>query len=283
MDQPQVRLGVISEVHVVPPGTPPGHWHNPFLFDQAGELFAAAVERCQDLGVDAIAILGDLTHFADPGSFAVVRRVLEGVDRPVYVLPGNHDLDTSERPLAAVQSALDLPAVTFAPDDLMLTPDIALSLTSLEPAEPKRYAAVRSRRSSADARLTVVLTHFPAFAMKEMLSAADLKHAGDLANRDAFLERIQGIAGPLLILNGHLHVHATIADGRLLQLSVAALIEPPHDVTLVELGFDAAGHPWVGRRATGLVETPDVTLPVLSPRQECWRFDGDRWVSQPDV
>ena len=72
MANEQIRLGVITEIHIVPPGTPEGIWHNPFLFDQAEELFGQAVHRCVEAEVDAIAILGDLTHFADPGSFAGV-------------------------------------------------------------------------------------------------------------------------------------------------------------------------------------------------------------------
>lgn len=279
MTNARIRLGVITEVHIVPPGTPEGVWHNPFLFDQAEELFSQAVQRCMELQVDAIAILGDLTHFADPDSFAKVRRVLEPVDLPVYVLPGNHDLDTSDRPLAAFQHALDLPHVTIAPRTLALTPEIDLTLIGLEPGGgDSGYAAVRSRSVTGNhARLTVALTHFPAYAMAELLADAGLKHAGDLVNRAPLLEAIAGIPGPVLIVNGHLHVHATIADGRVLQLSVAALIEPPHDVSLLSIGFDEDGNPWVTRQASGLFETPGVSLPVLSDREECWQFEESSW------
>ena len=113
--------------------------------------------------------------------------------------------------------------------------------------------------------------------MKEMLADADLKHAGDLTNRVALLEAIEATDGPVLIVNGHLHVHATIAEGRILQLSAAALIEPPHDVTLLTIGIDDAGQPWVTRQATGLVETRDVNLPVLSDREERWQIEGGAW------
>lgn len=275
----QVRLGVITEVHIVPEGTPEGVWHNPFLFDQAEALFGTAVRRCVEQQVDAIAILGDLTHYADPASFAGVRRVLETVDLPVYVLPGNHDLDESDHPLAAFQQALDLPHVTIAPGTVALTPEIDLALIGLEPGgEAKRYAAVRSRAVSGnDAKLTVALTHFPAFAMKAMLADAGLKHAGDLVNREALLEAISSIPGPVLIVNGHLHVHATIVDGRVLQLSFAASIEPPHDVSLLAIGFDDDGNPWVTREASGMVETPGVSLPVLSDREERWEYAAGGW------
>ncbi|HET9662449.1 MAG TPA: metallophosphoesterase [Thermomicrobiales bacterium] len=279
MTSEQIRLGVITEVHIVPPGTPPGFWHNPFLFDQAEALFLRAVQRCVELGVDAITILGDLTHFADAGSFAAIRRVLETTELPVYVLPGNHDLDASPRPLGAFQQALALPNVTIAPANLALSPEIDLSLVGLEPGGGDwKYSGVLSRAVTGnEPKLHLVLTHFPSFAMKEMLAGAELKHAGDLGNRAAVLERIEAIPGPVLIVNGHLHVHASIAEGRVLQLSVAALIEPPHDVTLLTVGIDEAGGPWVSRQASGLFETPGVRLPVLSAREERWQVVDGGW------
>jgi hypothetical protein len=187
MTDTQIRLGVITEVHIVPPGTPEGFWHNPFLFDQAEELFGRAVQRCIEAEVDAIAILGDLTHYADPGSFGGVRRVLETIDLPVYVLPGNHDLDKSQQPLGAFQQALDLPNVTIAPRTLALTPEIDLSLVGLEPGGGDwKYAGVLSRAVTGnEPKLNLVLTHFPAYAMAPMLTDAGLKHAGDLGNRQS--------------------------------------------------------------------------------------------------
>lgn len=279
MSNDQMRLGVITEIHIVPPGTPPLAWHNPFLSDRAEELFRKAIERCLEQQVDTIAILGDLTHYADPASFAVVRRVLETVERPVYVLPGNHDLDSSARPLAAFGRAMDLPHVTIAPMNLALTSNIDLMLIGLEPGEEeKQYAAIRSHATTGNtSKLTVVLTHFPPYAMKAMLADAGLKHAGDLVNRQALLDDLSTIPGPLLIVNGHLHVHATIADGPRLQLSVAALTEPPHDATILTIGFDTDDAPWVTRVAEGLVETPGVSLPVLSDRDEHWQFDHGYW------
>jgi len=123
---------------------------------------------------------------------------------------------------------------------------------------------------------------------------AALAEGGDLARRyrpsivpfaaarddsEESLRALGELAGPVLIVNGHLHVHATIADGRILQLSVAALIEPPHDVTLLTLGFDDAGNPRVARQASGLFETPGVSLPVLSDREETWQFRDGVWHS----
>lgn len=273
------RLGIVSELHIVPPGTTPQRWHNQFLSDQAELLARKAFSRFLEHRVDAIAILGDLTHFADPGSFAVVRRVLEMVELPIYVLPGNHDLDTSERPLRVFQRALDLPHVTVAPANLALTPEIDLMLVGLQPgAGEKRFASIRSHAPTGNQpKLTVALTHFPAFAMAEMLAGAGLKHAGDLADREALFASLAETPEPLLIVNGHLHVHASIADGPRLQLSAAALIEPPHDATILTIGFADTGEPWIERQAFGLVQTPGVSLPVLSERTERWHVEDGAW------
>ncbi len=277
------RLGIVSEPHIVPPGTTPQRWHNPFLSDQAELLARKAFSQCLEQRVDAIAILGDLTHFADAGSFAVVRRVLETVELPIYILPGNHDLDTSERPLQVFHRALDLPHVIVAPANLALTSEIDLMLVGLQPgAEEHRFAGIRSHAATGNqTKLTVALTHFPAFAMAGMLAEAELKHAGDLVDREVLLASLAETPGPLLIVNGHLHVHATIADGPRLQLSVAALIEPPHDATILTIGFTDTGAPWVERQAIGLVQTPGVSLPVLSARDERWHVDDGAWRPGP--
>lgn len=273
------RLGIVTEIHIVPPGTRPLSWHNPFLSNQAEQLFRKALNRCVEEQVDAIAILGDLTHFADARSFAVIRRIVEKIDIPIFVLPGNHDLDESERPLAAFHGALELPHVHLAPENLALTPEIDLVLVGLQPGDgPWRYAAIRSHAATGnDAHLTLVLTHFPLCAMETMLADQELKHAGDLDNRQEMLDDIGQIDGPVLIVNGHLHVHATIADGRRLQLSVAALTEPPHDVSVLTIGFDDVGAPRITRDATALIETPDAELPVLSDRTEHWQFVDNIW------
>ena len=43
------------------------------------------------------------------------------------------------------------------------------------------------------------------------------------------------------------------------------------------LGVDEAGNPWVSRQACGLVETPGVSLPVLSEREERWQVVDGVW------
>ncbi|HTX24667.1 MAG TPA: metallophosphoesterase [Steroidobacteraceae bacterium] len=75
---------------------------DPHLYgDEAGMLrgvatypsLVAAIERARarDWPVDGILLTGDLVQ-DDPGGYALIRRALGDIGRPVYCLPGNHDL-----------------------------------------------------------------------------------------------------------------------------------------------------------------------------------------------
>lgn len=58
-----------------------------------------ALHRLEELGVDHIAITGDLTNLALPSEFAAARRVVDEIpdaEHRVSVIPGNHDYYTPE-------------------------------------------------------------------------------------------------------------------------------------------------------------------------------------------
>jgi 3',5'-cyclic-AMP phosphodiesterase len=57
-----------------------------------------AIERARerDWPVDAVLVTGDLVH-DDPSGYASFRRALSGLEKPVYCLPGNHDVPDAMR------------------------------------------------------------------------------------------------------------------------------------------------------------------------------------------
>ncbi len=80
---------------------------DPHLYaDEAGTLrgvatypaFVRAIERARarDWPVDAILVTGDLVQ-DDPGGYALFRRALGALAKPVYCLPGNHDVPDAMR------------------------------------------------------------------------------------------------------------------------------------------------------------------------------------------
>jgi 3',5'-cyclic-AMP phosphodiesterase len=71
----------------------------------------AVVEAIRSLpnGVDAVLVSGDLTHDGGPREFQLARELLERLDAPLHVLPGNHDSR------ALLRQAFDLPGVGEEP------------------------------------------------------------------------------------------------------------------------------------------------------------------------
>ncbi|MGH8228136.1 MAG: phosphodiesterase [Steroidobacteraceae bacterium] len=64
-------------------------------------LQTVARARARDWPCDAILLTGDLVQ-DDPGGYASIRRALGDLGRPVYCLPGNHDLpDAMQRELGS--------------------------------------------------------------------------------------------------------------------------------------------------------------------------------------
>jgi Icc protein len=59
--------------------------------------------------VDAVLVSGDLTHDGGPEEFRVARELLERLETPLHVLPGNHD------GRALVREAFDLPGAGGEP------------------------------------------------------------------------------------------------------------------------------------------------------------------------
>ena len=103
------------------------------------------------------------------------------------------------------------------------------------------------------------------------LSERGLKYAGDLTNRGALARGISR-NGPVVVLSGHIHARERLADGTVLQLSAGALIEPPHEIAIIDV------EPGRVRRRISLLG-PRVTPrdPVLAPADEAWAFADGSW------
>jgi hypothetical protein len=66
--------------------------------------------------------------------------------------------------------------------------------------------------------------------------------------------------------------------GALLQVSCAALVEPPFEVTLLDLEIEPESGRLVARReAVPLLSSSAVRCPVLSPPQQEWVFEAGEW------
>jgi predicted phosphodiesterase len=196
-----VRLGVLTDVHLAPQSRSGARWQN--LYDFAGlpARLEAALARFAAEEVDAICLLGDLSDDGDAASTAAVLEAVAACGPPVFVVGGNHDErldpDTLEQALRSV------PNVTLAGRPL--------------PCEQR-----------------VVLSHYPLLDRRAALEAAGLLYAGGHPDGSAPAERLRADGVPAIVLCGHLHVRESHAEGPILQLACASLIEHPFEVALLE-------------------------------------------------
>jgi predicted phosphodiesterase len=247
-----MRLGVISDVHWTETPTD-ASWHGPFDFAGLPRRLERALDEFRRAGVDAIVACGDLTHFGDaPSARAVLERL------PALVLAGNHDCEERDDRLkrcgARMLERVEIDGVHVA--------GVAIE----SDAEGCWWTG-----GPVLLRADVVASHFPVLSRAERLAAEGLKYAGDLVNRLAVNESVDG-EEPAVVLSGHIHCRETHVHGNLLQLSAGALIEAPHEAAIVDV---VPGR--VRRRVVALGAPPRPGDPVLAPPDETWAFAGAGW------
>ena len=253
-------------------------WHNELRFDLDLDLLSRAVEFLSDDDVDVIAVLGDLTHFGDKDSGGWVLDELLAAQRPVFLVPGNHDITSSQHSLRRFTKYFSEKQVVPGPLSSSLQ-GAALSLYGVtRDAANNQLRGVAPEMLPGDVPLHLVLSHYPLLPMEETLSKSGLKHAGDLNNLSELGEKLLKSQFPVLVLHGHLHVRATTVSGPMLHFSFAAIVEPPHECSIVSLTRTDNGVLQVRRSAKSVHPSSVEHLPVLSPVRETWQFVQGAWV-----
>lgn len=196
------RLFHLSDVHF-------GPHHQPEVALAAAALVA---ERQPDL----VLLSGDLTQRAKPAQFRQARRFVDGLARPVLVVPGNHDV-----PLYRFWERLFSPFGAyrrhFASELEPQFRDEELAVVGLNTAHAwttkhGRIRLARLARLSADfagdppGRCRIVMAHHQLAPAPGAASAQVLRNAAVAA--EAF-----GAAGVELVVSGHLHQAFVLPSG----------------------------------------------------------------------
>lgn len=270
----RVRFGIVTDSHICPAGTPPGRWHNVLDFAPAEARLAEAILFLRDRKVEAVAMLGDLTNFGDEASIARAVRVLATVEASVMVVPGNHDRWSSLADFRDHVDRLGAPGVAMAGGEREVGGLRVIGLTELTPDEDGTLVIADVAPVDRGDEPIVVLTHFPLLDRRAETEAAGLKYAGGF--RDAGVaRRLHARTGPAIVLHGHLHIRDATAEGNVLQIGCASLIEPPHETTVLEIDRDKDG--WRVEVEHASLTASEVRLPVMAPDRSIWTFDGERW------
>lgn len=268
----RVRLGVVTDSHVSEPGVADTYFNNRVHLGHSRTLLTDALSWLTPRA-DALVLLGDLTQSARPEEFRFLLDELTATGLPCYVVPGNHDCPTP------------------AGDELLaghLKSAERVRVPAHEPLGPALLTAGHLTRSAdggyhnrlespAPARLPVVLTHFPVLSLRPAIEERRWQYAGDLVNRVGLERTLGSLPEPVLVLHGHLHTRAETVAGNILQLSMGALAEAPHDAALVTIEADARGLRVTRECHQVFRPAPGVRPAVLAPERSAFTFSGKEW------
>ena len=109
------------------------------------------------------------------------------------------------------------------------------------------------------------------------VSSAGLVYGDNLENLKEVARLLLGREAPTVVVNGHVHLRATRIEGPVLQVSCAALVEPPFEVTLLDLEKLGVGRVKVRRESASLIPSLTVRPPAFSPPRQGWAFEDGAW------
>jgi hypothetical protein len=269
-----VKLGVVSDVHWPRDASKPAKWHNSYEFGGLSARLHAAVELFDAARVDALLVLGDLSHDGDAESLLAVLTALGAARSRLWALPGNHDCEERDDQLVRVASG------RAAPLDRESWVHGGVRVTGVAIVTDPERGGMRAdgQPDLAHCDLVVLATHFPMISRAGALAERGLAYAGDLLDGPRILAGLRESAVPVVVLSGHLHARDSASAGGVLQLSAAALVEAPYEVSIVEIL--RSEHGWtVERSCTSLRDVGELDLPILSPAFEHWSWSGSAWIA----
>ncbi len=273
-----MRLVAFSDPHIAPRGTPPAHWHNAFRFETTCDRLRKSVDIARSHGADAIALLGDLSHLGDKESCSFGVDIVASSGLDVWIVPGNHDSLPNTATVALTVEKLSNPKVRVADAAGEVHQHCRVAGSDLAPTHlaPQPFSMTRPSVADWGGEFVIWLTHYPVLSSRRRLAQAGFAYPGDAEGHEQVADILSGRTAPTLVLNGHLHARDASSFGTVLQASVAALIEPPFEVMLVDI--EPADENTLVRIQCVSVEDPgDEHLPVLVSAETSWSFQGGRW------
>lgn len=204
-------IAQLSDPHVYPPEAGAGGGVRMGGVDTAERLRRAVAHvNALPQAADIVLVTGDLGYDGTDEEYALLRPILDRLDAPYFVIPGNHD----ER--GAFRRAFADHAYLPADGEFLhyVLEDYPLRLIGLDTVRPGHLggAMCRERRAWLEARLdeaperpTIIFMHHPPFAigmlMMDAMRCQGGRKMGEIVARHKQIERI---------LCGHVHRPAHI-------------------------------------------------------------------------
>ncbi|MGN6379599.1 MAG: metallophosphoesterase family protein [Gaiellales bacterium] len=268
-----MKLGLITDVHLAPLPHAPARWHNDYDFAGTRDRLANALRTLAGEGVDGVALLGDLTNGGDADSLDAVLATVTEAGLPALAVPGNHDC---ERELDALPRAVQRAGAHVALPGAKAQPWAGVPVAGIGLAHPPAGRGFApAALPQLDGAPMLLVSHFPVVSRRERVLQAGYKYAGDLVGLAGLTAHLDAAQAPVVVVSGHLHVRDAVGSGRVLQLLVPAMIEPPYECAVVAMGGDPLT---VDYRAIAMAPTAGgLDVPLLAPAESRWVFGAAGW------
>jgi predicted phosphodiesterase len=276
-----LRLGILSDLHRTTDPRQRAEFHNEYDFaGHASRVGRALAWFEQEAVVDALVLCGDLTHSSGEGAMtAVLGECCAALAVPVIVVSGNHDVGQGEDVLAHAIERLADDRLVLADPSGDLVSGIRVAGLQVAPTSGWSRSRVRALPAVEDwgGELVVLVSHLPLLSRAAAVAACGMPYPGDLLDRERPAALLQARAGATIVIAGHIHVRDVHRDGPVLQLTQAAMIEPPFEAALLDVRADRDGCVEVTRRTHRTAERRAVQEPTLVPPVGSWRFASGGW------
>ncbi|MGB3614811.1 MAG: metallophosphoesterase [Elainellaceae cyanobacterium] len=91
-----LRFGIATDLHIALPHTVPQTTHRFHRTEHSIATFEAALSKFAECDLDVLLLSGDLTQHGEIDNHAWLSHRLSQLPYPVYVIPGNHDIITTQ-------------------------------------------------------------------------------------------------------------------------------------------------------------------------------------------
>jgi predicted phosphodiesterase len=280
-----LRLGILSDLHRT---TNPQEWHefhNEYDFNGHLRRIERALAWFEQEQVEALALCGDLTHGSDETAMIEVLGECSALEVPVIAVSGNHDVAHDDDMLIRGIQRVQGDRILRGDPSGKLVCGIRIAGLQVAPTsgyDRSRLQALPAVQDWGDEPV-ILISHLPVLSRAAEVAAQGMCHPGDVLDREQAAMPLRDRSAPTIVLSGHIHVRDAHAEGPVLQLVQAAMIEPPWEAAVLDAHIDVDGVVLVTRRTHRTSEQRVEYEPTLVDPVGCWRFENGSWTAlQPE-
>lgn len=274
-----LRLGILSDLHRTTNPQERHEFHHEHDFTGHPSRIERALDWFAREKVEALVLCGDLTHTADEGAMVALLEECAALELPAIVVSGNHDVAHGEDVLVkGIERVADDRVLRGDPSG-EISSDIRIAGVHVTPTSGYDFSRLQAMPAVQDwgDELVILVSHLPMLSRAAEVAARGYSHPGDLLDREQAAALLRDRSAPTIVLCGHIHVRDAHAEGPVLQLTQAAMIEAPFEAAVLDVAGDLDDGVLATWRTHRTSEKRYEHEPTLVEPSGRWRFADGSW------